>query len=507
MAKVREEMVEFSGEPGDAQREQGFPESEDDFSNWMKTYLEDDGRIIHREQQVRNDELTVSSTLDSETNSSSVSAMKDATSSNDLFKSKVSSTQDANLGKDALTQFVCIDKSTAHRLDNYGLLGRQLENKINPELVYMNTSTPLFSTIYGLKSSSISDSLLKILENYFVNCPPAIRSHSSSVDPEDFLSCLSILSGSDFHDKGAPQSLSFWNEFIEKLRSNRNSPRLQMLYFTDRNQSIEQNDFLEDASRFSKRRAWIRWDSISCEDIRQLLEASRNEIPFDSEVIRSVLSTKQSSQSLRSFENAINSSLPAEMQKDFKELFVFLKSVVSDSESFPPLFTMTPPEGELVLVDFRNLDRYPKYQVDFLSRIVLKSFRKRIGRKVLVLNNLERFYNDNKNSSVMEFLEETVPSLDHLNLNLIVSTNDAQRIPKEILALSSLSLIHRFHSKELFQHLSKIIPLKDTAFQEIFNLSHDEALLFSTKWSSAFYRESSSYGLGVFKIALRDGSL
>lgn len=64
-------------------------------------------------------------------------------------------------------------------------------------------------------------------------------------------------------------------------------------------------------------------------------------------------------------------------------------------------------------------------------------------------------------------------------IRVAVSTQSPTALPEELLELTSVAILHRFHSKDWYGFLSKKLPLPPNGFHSIQNFLAGEALVFS----------------------------
>lgn len=62
---------------------------------------------------------------------------------------------------------------------------------------------------------------------------------------------------------------------------------------------------------------------------------------------------------------------------------------------------------------------------------------------------------------------------------MAISTQSPNTLPEELLELTSVAVLHRFHSIDWYRFLSKKLPLPSTGFESLQNYSAGEALVFA----------------------------
>lgn len=79
-----------------------------------------------------------------------------------------------------------------------------------------------------------------------------------------------------------------------------------------------------------------------------------------------------------------------------------------------------------------------------------------------------------------------IRQMRHHGLRIVISTQSPKSIPGEILDLSSVVLLHRFHAVDWFSYLRTKFPLDPSRdYDRILALGTGEALVFFSKWNES----------------------
>ncbi len=77
---------------------------------------------------------------------------------------------------------------------------------------------------------------------------------------------------------------------------------------------------------------------------------------------------------------------------------------------------------------------------------------------------------------------ETVRLMRHEGIRVVISTQSPKVLAPELLELATMTVIHRFHSDDWFQHLLAKIPLPRSLFRKITLLEPGESFMFCSKY-------------------------
>ncbi|RKO82760.1 hypothetical protein BDK51DRAFT_40482 [Blyttiomyces helicus] len=122
--------------------------------------------------------------------------------------------------------------------------------------------------------------------------------------------------------------------------------------------------------------------------------------------------------------------------------------------------------------------------------------------KLVVLDEAHKFLTRSTGDELGATVIDLVRQMRHHGLRVVVSSQSPMTIPDELLELSSVCVIHRFHSKDWFYRLKAKFPLEDAAFEEIMMLKTGNAIVFATEWRD-FGGDVEGLGRGVRRLRIR----
>ena len=99
--------------------------------------------------------------------------------------------------------------------------------------------------------------------------------------------------------------------------------------------------------------------------------------------------------------------------------------------------------------------------------------------KLVVFDEAHKYVSE-KQDALVKSIITTVRQMRHLGIRVAISTQSPTVLPPELLELSTVALLHRFHSKDWISYLSSKLPLPDDAFETVMGLQPGQALLFAT---------------------------
>ena len=99
--------------------------------------------------------------------------------------------------------------------------------------------------------------------------------------------------------------------------------------------------------------------------------------------------------------------------------------------------------------------------------------------KLCVFDEAHKYLSGAKSGGLSDAIVDTVRQMRHYGLRVAISTQSPTALPAEVLELTTVAILHRFHSRDWFDYLSKKIPLPTSAFEEVQHLGPGEALVYA----------------------------
>jgi hypothetical protein len=124
-----------------------------------------------------------------------------------------------------------------------------------------------------------------------------------------------------------------------------------------------------------------------------------------------------------------------------------------------------------------------KEDVNGLFEVMVEQFRTTPlqGGKVLALDEAHKFMNGTRSDNLSEAVVRVARLIRHEGMRLVVSTQSPRSLAPELLELSSVAVLHHFHSYDWLEYVKQKVPLPDDAFQTILSLRPGEAMTFASR--------------------------
>jgi len=172
----------------------------------------------------------------------------------------------------------------------------------------------------------------------------------------------------------------------------------------------------------------------------------------------------------------------SKLQKSVMDYFKAGKVVIAD---------LTDP-----LIDHADANR--------IFQVIVSMFRKKNTHcgKLLVFDEAHK-YLDRKLGDLCDDVVRLVRQMRHYGLRVIVGTQSPEVLSRELLELSSFTILHRFTSPDWFRHLSKLIQLNEDSLQNITKLLTGEALVHCPTAKISKIHKAARIGPGLYRILVR----
>ncbi len=138
--------------------------------------------------------------------------------------------------------------------------------------------------------------------------------------------------------------------------------------------------------------------------------------------------------------------------------------------------------GTLVVADLTDPMLSPR-DADGIFQVLLQQFRQVDVKggcgKVVVCDEAHKYFDSRGSYGLAAAVVETVRLMRHEGMRVVVSTQSPTTMPPELLELSTVSVLHRFHSRDWWKYLSLKIPLPENGFRHIRAMHPGMALVFA----------------------------
>jgi len=131
--------------------------------------------------------------------------------------------------------------------------------------------------------------------------------------------------------------------------------------------------------------------------------------------------------------------------------------------------------------------------------VLVEQFREadtRGGGKLLALDEAHKYLGDGTGALARNVVE-AVRLMRHEGLRVAVSSQSPVALPSELLELTTVAVVHRFHSHDWFKHLAAKIALPPDGFDAIRRLDTGTALVFAARHNVGTLQRSAAVEEGT----------
>lgn len=118
-----------------------------------------------------------------------------------------------------------------------------------------------------------------------------------------------------------------------------------------------------------------------------------------------------------------------------------------------------------------------------LFQVITEKFRttNTAGGKILALDEAHKFMDGVASDGLSESIVDAARLMRHDGMRLVVSTQSPLALAPELLELVSVAIMHQFHSHDWWRYLQHKLPMPDSAFSTILNLTPGHAMVFASR--------------------------
>lgn len=243
----------------------------------------------------------------------------------------------------------------------------------------------------------------------------------------------------------------------------------------------------------------LSWASLTADHIKRIMRIGEEDNQLYVATMLSTLRDFQRSGSLPRFDEflaLVKEKCSVKGQEGpLKQRLELLENLVRESEKNRELGRLghdlgsTCAPGRLVVVDLTD-PLLPAAEANGIFQVLVEHFRTMDSGgcgKVLALDEAHKFMDGNSSSSGGDGLSRAIVDcarlMRHDGLRLLVSTQSPLALAPELLELTSLCVMHRFHSADWHSFLAKKLPLNSipNSFERIRALQPGAALLYASR--------------------------
>lgn len=158
--------------------------------------------------------------------------------------------------------------------------------------------------------------------------------------------------------------------------------------------------------------------------------------------------------------------------------------------------------GTLVIVDLTD-PLLSRDEANGIFQVLTEQFRalpsSQSSGKLLALDEAHKFMKGDASDGLSEAIVNAARLMRHDGMRLVVSTQNPSALAPELLELVTVAVMHRFHSRDWFTHLSSKIALPESSWDSIKNLETGVGMVFC-----ATSRLDGRPSCGVIPVRIRE---
>lgn len=428
------------------------------------------------------------------------------------------------------------DDYAFHKVPERGLLGNVVwtssDDKLLPwpesQPVFLNTHIPFCLVSVGVQGAGKSHTMGVVLENCLVPQPLAgvvtleeslaalvfhydlnhtnICEATGLIEPSadlqkltELLSANSITSPDDSTAVSTPSGVPQVGPGSGSLPSPLTlCPRLErskMVVLVSPSFYKQRRDFYGDYCEV--RPLLFSWRALTARQIKILMRIEDTDSQLYVSSMLGLLRRYQRDHLIPSFSDFLKAmekatGLTTQQSGPLRQRWALLEAIVAESglnASFPSCYRGNSGDvsslfapGTLVIADLTDPMLSPE-EANSIFQVLLEQFRgKNLNGcgKLLMLDEAHKFMNAQASDGLSRSLVDTVRLMRHEGMRIAISSQSPKVFASELLELISICLIHKFHSRDWFDHLKAKVPLPPSMFETITQLAPGNALVFSS---------------------------
>ena len=373
--------------------------------------------------------------------------------------------------------------STDHKaFEEYALLGRL---PMTFDEVYLNIHEPFSMIAVGLQGSGKSHTLSCIMESCLIPLPGVIRLKQP-------MTTLVL------HYDSNPSSVCEATGLIEPSSAIPWPTHLRRLPHVDHDKMV----VLVSPSYYKQRKAFygdyctvkpllLRWSTMTADHIKKIMGIQDSDNQLYIAGLLHLLRKYQREDKIPNYNEFIielKSICKLKGQSGpLDQRLRLLSSIVAESEDNEgvdgtDVFEACHP-GTLVIVDHTD-PLLSSSEVNGIFQILIEQFRaspSASNGKLLVVDEAHKYMSGKAGDGLSAAIVNISRLIRHDGIRLIVSTQSPFILAPELLELSTLAFLHRFHSPDWFEYLKRKLPLKNSDWDKILQLGTGAAVVYASK--------------------------
>jgi hypothetical protein len=384
--------------------------------------------------------------------------------------------------------------------------------------VALNVHEPFCLITVGVQGSGKSHTIGTVVESCTIPAPPCVKLHTAM--PALILHYDQAVGNPCECTSLVMPANALLTTFKDHLGTSRPLPSFaaqRMIILTSPTYYRQRREIYKDLPRTKVVPLLFPWETLGAGHLKTLMKIRPDDNQLYVATMLNLLRGYQREGKIpeyQKFKSEIEGMMIGTQTGPLKQRLDLLDSLVAESYSEElkaggfvptPLHDIVEP-GTVIVADLTDplLDAS---SANGIFQVLLEQFRDVETRhgKLVVFDEAHKYLDGAKSGSLAESIVDTVRQMRHYGLRIAISTQSPTSLPPELLELSSVVVMHRFHSRDWHSFLEKKIPLPDKSFEVVTRLNPGQALVFTAKHNLA---PGGSFGEGdnhhqVLKMQIR----
>jgi hypothetical protein len=368
-------------------------------------------------------------------------------------------------------------------------------NPVDSE-IYLNTHEPFCIATVGVQGSGKSHTLAVILESCLI--PFAAPKNHEIIRLSSPMTALVLHYDQNVTSLCEATGLICPSPDVPAKKSGTTGnifslPREKMVVLVSPSYYLQRKKFYGDYCEV--RPLLFQWGRLSADHIKKLMCIKEGDNQLYVASMLSLLRGYQRNSVLPEFRGFLDQirevcSTVKSQEAPLAQRIALLESFVAESETNETirndgadLFTCLG-SGVLVVADLTD-PLLSSSEANGIFQVLTEQFRSipvsdGCG-KILALDEAHKFMKGDSTDGLSNAIVNAARLMRHDGLRVVVSTQSPKALAPELLELVTLAILHRFHSRDWFDHLRAKIPLQDEIYSELVSLVPGEALMFASR--------------------------
>ena len=236
----------------------------------------------------------------------------------------------------------------------------------------------------------------------------------------------------------------------------------------------------------------FKWETLSADHIKKLMRVSETDNQLYMATLLDILRSYQRRAVIPTFQeflkevttkaNVKTQEAPLMQRLNLLESFVFESEKNSHIKGFATNLNDLIEGGNLIVADLTD-PLLSKDEANGVFQLLVEQFRTIPAQcgKLLALDEAHKFMDGDKNDGLSMAILNTVRLMRHDGMRVAISSQSPRAILPEILELVSMTVLHKFHSRDWFHFLQSKIAINEDDFEKCLDLDPGSAVVFCSR--------------------------